>query len=458
MIKNLLLSGITLAFLSAASVNSNAQNMESFEGAFLPPCWTQIDADGDGQGWFQYSAAGSAYEGELSAGSASWSGDPLTPDNYLISPQMTIGAGEELTYYIAGQDPAWSAENYGVYVSTAGNTDVADFTDALLVETTVNEWTFRSIDMSAYEGQNIYIAFRHFDITDLFYIKLDNVSLPGTFTNEGCEPEVVEPTVPPVMIAGAESFEGSDTDLPACWKMVDADGDGENWTIIPFDDPAYAFDGSNAIASYSYFNVASDPTASYPLTPDNYLITPKLDITAGDTLYYVVKGLDPSYPAETYSVLVSTTGSDVANFTTVAFTETLETGDFQGRTVDLSSYAGSSIYVAFRHHNSTDNFAIVLDAISLPGVNCNPSAVNELETVQSKLYPNPATDKLNVTSSLQGAATITIFDAVGRVVSQKNVNLSDATYKGEISSLESGVYVIQIQAGDKMATQRFIKQ
>ena len=253
-------------------------------------------------------------------------------------------------------------------------------------------------------------------------------------------------------IEGSESFEGSDTDLPECWQAIDADGDGNNWEIVPFDDSEVIFNGANAIASFSYINDVGD------ITPDNYLITPKLDITAGDSLYYVVNALDPDWPEEKYSVLVSTASSAIADFTTVAFTETLTSGDFEPRTVDLSAYAGQSIYIAFRHHNSTGNYAILLDAIYLPGVNCNPLAVQEVENVESKLYPNPATDNLNITSSLQGAATINIFDAVGRVVSQKNVNLSDAIYTQNISSLESGVYVIQIQAGDKMTTQRFIKQ
>lgn len=450
MIKNLLYSGVSLAFLCAATVNSNAQLEEGFEGDFLPECWTQIDADGDGEMWFLYSADDSAYEGEFSAGSASWSGEPLTPDNYLVSPQMTVGADEELTYYIAGQDPAWFAENYGVYVSTTGNTDPADFTDELLVEQTDSVWTLKTIDMSAYEGQDIYIAFRHFDVTNMFYIKLDNVTLPGTMNS--CE-EPVDPNAP-VLVEGAESFEADTVNFPDCWQAIDVDGDGYNWNL--FVNPLYAFDGMVSARSESFTNTPT-PVA---LTPDNYLITPQLEIGENDSLYYVVSAVLDAYPAENYSVLVSTSGSAVADFTDEVFTEVLESGEFEARTVDLSAYDGENIYIAFRHHNSTDHFAFVIDAIALPGtiVNCNPVTVDEVENVESKLYPNPATDNLNITSALQGAATITIFDAVGRVVSQKNVNLSDATYTENISSLVSGVYVIQIQAADKIATERFIKQ
>src|SRR5690606_16762114 len=98
------------------------------------------------------------------------------------------------------------------------------------------------------------------------------------------------------------------------------------------------------------------------------------------------------------------------------------------------------------------------DGILLPGVNCNPDAVTELETVESSVFPNPATDYLNITSSLQGAATVRVFDAIGRVVLENNVNLSQATYTQTISSLENGIYIIQISTADKVATQRFVKQ
>src|SRR5690606_29783836 len=100
---------------------------------------------------------------------------------------------------------------------------------------------------------------------------------------------------------------------------------------------------------------------------------------------------------------------------------------------------GQAIYIAFRHFDSTDNFGFLLDAIALPGVNCIPDAVTELETVESNIFPNPATDNLNITSSLQGAATVSVFDAIGRVVLENNVNLSQATYIQSISSLENGI-------------------
>jgi hypothetical protein len=155
---------------------------ESFEeDTFLPECWTSIDADGDGEDWFQYGAANSAYAGLFSVASASWTAatGALTPDNYLVTPRLALGADEVLNYHVGAQDPAYPAEKYGVYISTTGNEE-ADFTTELFVETmTTGDWEGRSVDLSAYEGMNVYLAFRHYDVSDEFYLKLDNIILPG---------------------------------------------------------------------------------------------------------------------------------------------------------------------------------------------------------------------------------------------------------------------------------------
>ena len=43
-------------------------------------------------------------------------------------------------------------------------------------------WQYRAINLQAWWGQNIYIAFRHFDSPDGFQLKLDDVRIPS-FTN-----------------------------------------------------------------------------------------------------------------------------------------------------------------------------------------------------------------------------------------------------------------------------------
>lgn|GEM_PF-6020717 len=76
----------------------------------------------------------------------------------------------------------------------------------------------------------------------------------------------------------------------------------------------------------------------------------------------------PQYRTEHYSVWVSTTGTNVADFTMV-HEETLLTSHpnwtYLTRTVNLNYSIGTQIYVAFRHHQSTDKDAITIDNVKV---------------------------------------------------------------------------------------------
>ncbi len=256
----------------------------------------------------------------------------------------------------------------------------------------------------------------------------------------------------PEFLDGAESFESADLSLPACWQVVDADGDGFNWVITSDDGPG--LDGDYVISSYSY--TAEDGA----LTPDNYLITPQVVLGNNESLYYAVRALNSNYSEEEYSVYVSTTGNDIADFTDEVFADNLEyVNQWQARTVDLSAYAGQTIYLAFRHYGVEDLVGFSIDGVKLPGtVVCNPDAISDLDEVESIIFPNPTNDNLNITSSLEGAATIHVFDALGRVVLKNKVVLSQSTFTQNVSALESGMYTIQISSSYKVSTQHFVKQ
>ena len=203
--------------------------------------WTTIDADGDGYDWVLGSECGGIYlaEGSSLAGtghngsadmvtSGSYSNATsaaLTPDNYLVSPQVTLGG--TITFWACGQDASYAAEHFVVAVSTTGNTDAADFT-------TIQEWTMTAkggnrgnvsklvvgggaktepaattrsgnraqgtwyqftVDLSEYSGQG-YVAIRHFDCTDMFMLDVDDIVIEGVApTIEWTTVTVTEPTL-----------------------------------------------------------------------------------------------------------------------------------------------------------------------------------------------------------------------------------------------------------------------
>ena len=158
---------------------------EGFEGLTdqaLPNGWTAIDSDGDGYNW--YSLCGSdlaemAYEGEGHVCSASYLSSALFPDNWLISPLLDLQG--TFSVMMKAQDPSWAAEHFAIYLSTTG-TNLSDFTIELVPETeATGEYMEYTADLSAYAGQQGYIAIRHFNVTDMFRLNVDNFAIyPGS--------------------------------------------------------------------------------------------------------------------------------------------------------------------------------------------------------------------------------------------------------------------------------------
>ena len=169
----------------------------------------------------------------------------------------------------------------------------------------------------------------------------------------------------------AEGFEG--TFAPDGWMIVDNDGDSYNWYQYTVSGSTVAHTGTYCAASASYINdkkgisdFRNGNSTRGALTPDNWLITPRLSIVSGDELNYWIGAQDPNWPAEHYSVKISTTNNELSSFTTTLFSETLADGDWHNRILDLSAYAGQNIYIAFQHHNCTDQFILKLDDVLMP--------------------------------------------------------------------------------------------
>ena len=251
---------------------------------------------------------------------------------------------------------------------------------------------------------------------------------PAITTNSGG----VACTQGPVVIDGSESFESGA--LPECWLAVDADGDTFNWEVT---DQFLAFDGTFTAASRSWNGAI--------LTPDNWLITPQIAVAAGDSLYFLVRGFDPGFFQENYSILVSTTGNVApVNFTTVVFTEVLENNAWNAVSIDMSAYAGQNIYIAFRHHNVTDVNTIQLEAIHFPGINlCGVTATNDRGSLEGlNLFPNPSTGLFNVVNSGQSDNfLVQVYDMNGRMIKNERVQLnSGSQIQIDLSSEAKGVY------------------
>ena len=169
-------------------------DMEGFENG-IPENWATIDADGDGYTWGIGDPVNgyhfNGYNSNQCASSASYINNVgvLYPDNYLVTPQINLGG--VLCFWACAEDKNYASEHFGVAVSTGSQTDVNDF--VMLQEwqmtakgtgakseirggnRTQGRWYYYSVDLSAYAGQTGYIAIRHFNCNDIYYLDVDDI-------------------------------------------------------------------------------------------------------------------------------------------------------------------------------------------------------------------------------------------------------------------------------------------
>ena len=98
-------------------------------------------------------------------------------DNYIVSPKkFGITENSEISFYArANHEGDYYQEHFGLAVSETGNVNESDFT--LIKEWDITEstksWNKYTVDLSQYEGKEIYVAIRHF-FTDEQWENLDN--------------------------------------------------------------------------------------------------------------------------------------------------------------------------------------------------------------------------------------------------------------------------------------------
>ena len=115
----------------------------------------------------------------------------IYPDNYLISPSKDYYS--EISFFACAQDNGYAAEHFGVAVST---TDASASSFTIVQEWTLTakgsgvmapgrngqtraqgNWYEYTVDLSSYAGQEIWVAVRHFNCSDMYFIDVDDITL-----------------------------------------------------------------------------------------------------------------------------------------------------------------------------------------------------------------------------------------------------------------------------------------
>lgn len=238
----------------------------------------------------------------------------------------------------------------------------------------------------------------------------------------------------------AESFN-------SCNTFVDSDGDSSGWTRV-----AFSIDNGNYVADSQSYNGAV-------LFPDNWIVMGPIDLSnvSSASLSWLVRGIDPSWCQENYSVYISDS-NDINSLVSsgLFYNETIASGSdacgnsFAQRDLDISSASGQIIYVGFRHHDVSDMFRLNIDDVRVESDNLGIIDNNSLKT---NLYPNP-TDQNYVTieTTVSGIKEIEVFDLLGKMI----IDVSLSSNQLDISQLDSGVYMVRVAIENQSSTTKLI--
>ncbi len=468
---------------------SNYPYLENFNDAWS--CWTVIDVNNDNKTW-----KSQEINGVKAAVSLNNSND------YLISPRLNVNSSLICSWKERSTNANTTFDcKYVVKISTLGP-NPSEFQAIDTIVFSHITWEERILDLHEYEGQLIYIAFQaiatEFPVSNIALddfkvsptptcyipteLEVDTQNLTSVelswngWSDNQFEIEYGEigftPSQTPNITNISEShctidnlqqntsyeiyirsrcsssntsdwagpFEvqtacGEVSDFPYtenfntswnCWTIINADNDNLTWR-----------------KSNQYFGMpASNLTAYGAGNGDDYLITPQLNIS--DNLLearWSDRVEDAEHP-NTYEVRISTTGTDIEDFTDVISTITCTNEDWEEHFISLEAYKNQHIYIAFHQTFSNSSaFAFGIDDFKVKALEgCTPPL-------------NPSISNITTTSAevhwLAGTATtwdiaygLTGFD-FNEQATVSNLNTNSYT----ISNLEhSSIYDVYLRA------------
>ncbi|NPA45625.1 MAG: T9SS type A sorting domain-containing protein [Chlorobi bacterium] len=257
---------LSIAVLLSALVGMQAQtvteNFDSYTNGSVPTGWTSYTTQTDDPGFTVVTDTGIArspynflaHKGvDISQESTSW----------IVSPAINVPANQELIFYWREK---WSyAYNYsGVYISTGSNdpinnpddfTELAEF-DPNDYPDTWNTWNKAMFDLSSYENQTVYIAFKYVgDFAHDFYV--DDIQVSNIpYCNPTTDIDVVSYT-DSTLVVSWDAVTDQDT-YEIVWGPVGFDPDSA--TAVTVTGTSYTITGLSPATWYDiYVRTACSP-------------------------------------------------------------------------------------------------------------------------------------------------------------------------------------------------------
>jgi len=181
---------------------------------------------------------------------------------------------------------------------------------------------------------------------------------------------------------------------------------------------------------------------------DDWMITPQLQLGTNSVFTFMAKSYTADYGLEKFNVGVSTTGMAPDDFTMLNTSVIEVPVAWTEQTFDISAYDGEQVYVAIQCV-SQDAFVFMIDDVMVESI----TGIEENELCSISIYPNPATNLVNIESE-DIINSIQIINYTGQLIYTQHT--SGNTVQVNTNDFPSGVYFVNINTSEGITTQKLL--
>ena len=249
----------------------------------------------------------------------------------------------------------------------------------------------------------------------------------------------------------SEQFENG---IPVSWTVINLDANTVYWSLVARgytgSFQSFTRNGHKCVANVAYFSVT-------PNSANDWLISPAVTISSAPACLSWQASSMYAW-ANSYEVRISTTTPTVSAFMSnpVLFTQASEQVAWSNYSVDLSAYAGQTVYIGF-FYNGTDQYPIYFDDIRITNPVTRDVSVKTLEIYDVvNVASHPVTGQL----LNGGTSTITSMDLHWNVnngptntANLSSLNIAPTNYYNYLHSINwnpssNGTYTLKVWASN----------
>ncbi len=239
---------------------------------------------------------------------------------------------------------------------------------------------------------------------------------------------------------------------PMGWSLENNNDAHLSWTTIANSASITTNAHTGTRAMHLFSGVA------FLLSMDDWFFTPPLDLKADHKYEFSVWYKATVYEgatSEKMKIVVGTDNNSVAMTGDVLFND--EQITVEGYTKFTKQFVPTNDginYIGFHGFSDPYQWILFIDDVSIKDLGV--VGLDELETVECELYPNPATDEITLKmAEVSQNANYTITDVLGKQIQQNAI--SNNLERISLTEYQSGIYFITIENAGKIITKKFIK-